>query len=225
MLIENKSKLIDVITLSKTFCDAPIQGELAYAGKENFLGRIVDGYTPEAKYLCLLTPKAAQTLCEVQKDLNQRGLGLYIFDAYRPLRAVKDFARWFHEPVANDYESERKKIHYPNIEKTDLVRLGYAPDTISRHNFGNVVDLTLIRLADSNFLNMGACFDCFDELSHQTATAVQIGQEAYDNRQILKAAMEAHHFIPYEYEFWHFDYDEREVHEPMDFVVDLRLAP
>lgn len=217
----SQKPLTDVASLSKTLCPFPIQGELSYAGKENFLGRMVDGYTSEAKNLCLLTERAAHALCEVQKDLNQKSLGLYIFDAYRPLRAVKDFARWFHAPVTSDYELERKRIHYPNIEKTDLVRLGYAPDTISRHNFGNAVDLTLIQLSDSSFLNMGACFDYFDELSHQVATIEQIGKEAYENRQILKTAMEQHKFIPYEYEFWHFDYHEREVDKPMDYVIDL----
>jgi D-alanyl-D-alanine dipeptidase len=219
-----QTSLIDVISLSKKLCAFPIQGELAYAGKENFLGRIVDGYAPEAKHICLLTPRTAYALCNVQNALNKINLGLYVFDAYRPLRAVKDFASWFHAPVASSYELERKRIHYPHIEKADLVPLGYAPDTISKHNFGNVVDLSLINLSTSSLLNMGACFDYFDKLSHQAATAEEIGQEAYGNRRTLKANMEQHGFIPYEYEFWHFEYYLREVDEPMDIAIDLQLA-
>ena len=82
--------------------------------------------------------EAAFALCKVQDYLNKHcKVGLYIYDAYRPLRAVKNFAKWFHQPCITKIEKDRKKIHYPNLEKTDLVRLGYAPDTISRHNFGH----------------------------------------------------------------------------------------
>lgn len=86
------SVLRDVITLSKKHCLSPIQGRLAYAGYENFIGRVIDGYSEDADDVCLLTKEAASALCDVQRELNQSGLGLYIFDAYRPLRAVKDFA-------------------------------------------------------------------------------------------------------------------------------------
>lgn len=211
--------LVNVLTLSQKQCPYPIAGNLAYATRENFLGRIVDGYSESAAEICLLTKETAAALCEVQTDLNKVGLGLYIYDAYRPLSAVRDFAKWFHEPPANDYELERKKIHYPNIEKTDLVPLGYAPDVISRHNFGNAVDLVLIDLKTKQLLDMGTCFDFFDVLSHTTATAEQIGQDAFRNRQILSNAMQKFGFIPYEEEFWHFDFHKREVDEPMDMPI------
>lgn len=83
----------------------------------------------------------------------------------------------------------RQQIHYPRLQKKELVEKGYAPDTISRHNFGHAVDLTLIRLSDLSFLDMGACFDYFDELSHETATIEQIGVDAYQNRQRLTCVM------------------------------------
>ncbi len=215
--------LVDVIALSQHLCTHPIRGNLAYASKENFVGRIIDGYCADADEICLLARRAAHALCHVQHELNQKELGLYIFDAYRPLRAVRDFAAWYHKPIANDYEQQRKTIHYPNLTKTDLVAGGYAPDTISRHNFGRAVDLTLIHLTDGSLLEMGSCFDFFDELSHLTMLPEQIGDLAYQHRQVLCEAMLQHGYASYDYEWWHFDYQCSEVDDPMDLVIDSTL--
>lgn len=218
-----KKILVDVVSLSEQQCETPILGKLAYACEENFVGRVIDGYCPKAADVILLAKQAASALCQVQNALNQQGFGLYIFDAYRPLRAVKDFAVWFRAPVANDYEQERQKIHYPYLEKADLVTQGYIPDTVSRHNFGRAVDLTLIDLNDHAFLKMGACFDFFDELSHHTATAEQLGEETYQNRQLLLNVMQEHNYQPYPTEYWHFDYHLIETEEPMDLPIDASL--
>jgi D-alanyl-D-alanine dipeptidase len=220
---EAKKILVDVIALSQHRCKTPIAGQLAYAGIENFVGRVIDGYNPEAFDVILLARQAAEALCQVQNALNTQELGLYIFDAYRPLRAVKDFAIWFRAPVANAYETECQRIHYPQLTKPDLVAQGYIPDTVSRHNFGRAVDLTLIHLHDQSFLDMGACFDFFDELSHHTATVVQLGEKVYQNRQLLLNIMQQHDFQPYPTEYWHYDYHVIEVEEPMDLPIDTSL--
>ena len=125
-----RSLLVDVLALSEKYCLYPIQGRLAYAGHENFVGRVIDGYSEDAEDICLLSKKVASALCDVQSELNQFDLGLYIFDAYRPLRAVKDFACWYHAPVVSEYERIRQQIHYPHLQKTDLVKKGYAPAAI-----------------------------------------------------------------------------------------------
>jgi D-alanyl-D-alanine dipeptidase len=214
-----KDVLIDVIELSKRLCVRSIEGSLAYGTKENFLGRIVDGYRPDALKVCLLTGKAAVGLCHAQKEFLRQGFTLFIFDAFRPLRAVRDFSSWYHEPVIDEYEKERKKIHYPHLEKEDLVRLGYAPDGVSRHCFGNAVDVSLIRIENGQFLNMGTEFDYFDESSHPDVPAEVIGEDAVRNRQLLIQTMQQFGFISYPYEWWHFDYLEREVDQPMDMEI------
>ncbi len=218
--MENK-KLVDVIELSKKLCDQPIECKLVYATSENFLGRPVQGYHPDAADFCLLTPKAADALCQVQNHLNQQGLGLFIFDGYRPLQSVKDFCKWMHEPAQNDYELKRKAIHYPHIEKNQLADLGYVCDTVSEHCFGDTVDLSLIDLNNKKLLEMGAVFDYFDELSHITATEETVGSTALKNRQILSAAMQQVGFRPYEKEYWHFTFCEREIENPMDFEITV----
>jgi len=216
--------LIDVIALSKNLCDTPIECTLAYATAENFLGRLVAGYSPDAKHFCLMAPNAAAALCRAQNQLNEKNLGLFIFDSFRPLRAVRDFGHWMHQPVNNPLELTRKEIHYPHIEKNQLAQLGYVNDRVSDHCFGDTVDLTLIELPNKTFLDMGACFDFFDDTSHHTATAETIGKTAYQNRQILLDVMQAMGYLPYEKEYWHFTYHEREVSEPLDVEITTELA-
>lgn len=211
--------LINVIALSKRYCGVPIQGHLAYATTENFVGRILDGYSADISDICLMTESSALALCQVQNTLLKYNIGIYIYDAYRPLRTVKDFARWAASPVLNAYELTRKQIHYPNINKTDLAKFGYIADSVSRHNFGHVVDLMLIDINTHTHLDMGACFDYFDLLSHTTATEEEIGSAAYQNRLLLSNAMQQQGFMPYENEFWHFEYSIQDIHEPMDTPI------
>ena len=217
--MQNLIPLIDAAQLSQQHCKQQIQSHLAYATQENFLGRIVKGYHAHATKLCLMTQNSAKALCDAQKQLNEKHIGLFVFDAYRPLRATRDFMHWTEQAVAHDYELERKQIHYPHLEKNQLVHLGYLADGVSNHCFGDTVDLVLIDLKNNNLLDMGACFDYFDEISHTTATAKQIGEEAYQHRQILSDAMLSVGFTPYEKEFWHFTFHQRDVDAPLDVEI------
>lgn len=221
---KSENKLVDVVKLSRERCDHPIQCLLAYATKENFLGRIVDGYHADAAHLGLMTLSTAEALCEVQHQLNKMQLGLFVFDSYRPLRSVRDFKAWMHQAPAGEYELERKQIHYPHIDKSQLSELGYVADTVSNHCFGDTVDLSLIDLKTNTLLNMGACFDYFDEISYPSASAEVIGEEGFQNRLILTKAMKDAHFIPYAKEFWHFTFHKREVSEPIDVEITANFG-
>ena len=69
--------------------------DLRYAGSDNFVGTPIDGY--EAARV-VLSAQAADALRLVQADLEPFGLGLKVFDAYRPTRAVAHFVRWSSMP-------------------------------------------------------------------------------------------------------------------------------
>jgi D-alanyl-D-alanine dipeptidase len=213
----------DVITLSTHYCKVPILGKLAYATDENFLGRIVKGYHPSAIDVCLLTHKAARALCAVQNELLKQDLSFFIYDAYRPLQAVQDFTVWFTMPIVHDKELTRKSMHYPYHRKEDLSKLGYAASNVSRHCFGNTVDGVLFCLKKKELVNMGTIFDYFDEASHLTAPSHLIGEEAYFYRQLLKETMVKYGFISLSTEYWDFEYQEREIHEPANFEIILDL--
>lgn len=222
--------LVDVVALSKTHCQNPIQCELVYATKENIVGRVIDGYHREAMDFCLLTPKAAKALCEVQNFLNKSyQLGLYVYDAYRPKRAVLDFLKWSQSPPENEYELQRKAIHYPHLEKNTLFDLGYFSDD-SNHCYGNTVDLVLVDSKTNRVLEMGAVFDYMDSISGLNVREEEIGAEAFRNRQILINSMTQFGFEPYVNEFWHFCHGGRagsEVKGPLDIEItsELKGAP
>lgn len=168
--------------------------EMRYAGKENFVGRPIDGY--EAP-VCLLTRQAAAALTQVQQQLSASDLGLKVFDCYRPARAVADFARWARDPQ----DQARKADYYPNIDKSQLFALGYIAER-SGHSRGSTLDVTLVNLATKAEIDMGSGYDLFDTRSWPTDQTVSPAQR--DNRTKLQAVMTAHGFRPLAEEWWHF---------------------
>ncbi len=165
-----------------------------YYGAHNFVGARIDGYDAPR---CLLTSKAAQALAAVQRDLAKQGLGLKVFDCYRPTRAVAHFVRW-----AKDLSDQKNKAEfYPDVDKRNLFRDGYIAER-SSHSRGSTVDLTIVRLADGQELDMGSGFDLFSLKSWPGSKAVTPEQHA--NRMLLAGAMRSHGFKPYPQEWWHF---------------------
>jgi D-alanyl-D-alanine dipeptidase len=171
--------------------------DLRYAGARNFVGTPIDGY--EAP-VCLLTEPAARALARVQHDLEADGLGLRVFDCYRPERAVAHFARW-----ARDLGDRRTQAeYYPRVDKAALFAEGYIAER-SGHSRGSTVDLTLVgRRPDGSLaeLDMGTAFDLFDPRSHTQSPEVPPAARA--NRLRLRAAMERRGFRNLPLEWWHY---------------------
>ncbi|MEM1055778.1 MAG: M15 family metallopeptidase [Bacteroidota bacterium] len=212
-----------------------IAQEIRYTTAYNFVGERIDGYlAPE----CILTKRAAEQLILVAEDLAPEGIGLKVYDCYRPQRAVDHFARW-----AQGDDASMKTAFYPDENRARLFDRGYIASR-SGHSRGSTVDLTLVPLPaqdavltsfpgpdtlsrcdaprgerlDERDLDMGTAYDCLDPASATASTAVS--PEAQRNRQRLKAAMEAHGFRHYSKEWWHFTY-WREQHPGtyFDFLV------
>ena len=181
--------LTDVRTL-----DSTIVVELRYATSNNFTGAPLPGYLGNRAFL---RREAAVALAQVQGDLRDQGLGLKIFDSYRPVRATLAMVDW----------TQR-------VSREDLLRDGYIASR-SRHNLGLAIDLTLIDRATGRELEMGTPFDTFSAAAH-TANATGV---AAQNRQRLKAAMEGRGFLNYDQEWWHFSYD---VPNPLRFNKVIR---
>lgn len=168
--------------------------DMRYAGDNNFVGQRIDGY---ARARCILTAPAANALAAVQRDLVARGLGLKVFDCYRPQRAVAHFVRW----AQRIDDVKRKREFYPDVDKRDLFKEGYISER-SGHSRGSTVDLTLVRRADGRELDMGLPFDFFGAKSWPADTSVS--GEAQNNRALLAAQMTRGGFRPYDKEWWHF---------------------
>ena len=183
------SLLVDVRTI-----EPGIIVDLRYATANNFTGAPLPGYSANRAYL---RREAAAALGRVQRGLRAQGLGLKVFDAYRPARATEAMVDWTRR-----------------ANREDLLRDGYIASR-SRHNLGVAIDLTLIDLASGRELDMGTAFDTFTAAAH---TANASGQVAA-NRQTLKAAMEREGFTNYDQEWWHFSYS---VPDPLRFDWVIR---
>jgi D-alanyl-D-alanine dipeptidase len=170
--------------------------DMRYFGDDNFVGQRIDGYEAPR---CYLTRPAAAALARVQQELVPQGLGLKVYDCYRPARAVAHFVRWARD--LND--TARKADFYPDVDKRDLFTLGYIAPR-SGHSRGSTVDLTLVHVASGQpiELEMGTRFDFFGAQSWPSSLAVSAQAQA--NRKLLAAAMRRGGFVPYSREWWHF---------------------
>lgn len=174
-----------------------IQQDIRYATSDNFIGRPLPGYVDP---VCILTKPTAEALKKVQAELNKQGLGLKVFDGYRPQMTVDEFGRWSRDA----HDQVMKKEYYPNVNKADFFKLGYVAAK-SGHTRGSTVDLTIIDLKTQHELDMGTHFDFMDELSHPFNHGVTTQQ--YQNRQFLNSVMAKHGFVALDVhstEWWHF---------------------
>jgi len=195
--------------------------DMRYAGPQNFVGRPVRGY---AAARCLLSRRAAHALALVAADLAPRGLGLLVYDCFRPQRAVDDFVAWAHDTSAEASAESTRARHYPAVPRAELFQRGYIAER-SGHSRGSTVDLTLFSLsaglpagdsviepedcridaaaqAGDGSLDMGTSFDCFDERAHTEHAGVS--HRARQHRHWLREAMARRGFAPYAKEWWHF---------------------
>lgn len=176
----DKKELIELITLNPN-----INLDIRYATTNNFTGKIV---YPHSR--CFLRKNAAHALIGVMKDLAPLGLGLKIFDGYRPLEA---------QQILWDFTAAQ----FPDeIERALYVA---NPKSGSRHSRGTAVDLTLINLNTGNELNMPSGYDDFSDKAHRNYECMP-SDEIRVNCKLLELVMEKHKFEPQSTEWWHFDY-------------------
>ena len=168
--------------------------EIRYYSTYNFVGERIPGYEEP---IALLTKECAIRLKEVADELRQQGYRLKIFDAYRPTVAEDYFVSW-----CNDLDDQRMKAYfYPYMDKSYILARGYLANRTG-HNRGSTLDLTLFDMSTGKEVDMGYPFDYFGEESHPDYTGIT--EEQYNNRMILREAMMAHNFRPFEGEWWHF---------------------
>jgi len=168
--------------------------DLKYCTADNFLGEPVDGYRAPR---VIATAAAARALYRVQQEVMLFGLGLHVFDAYRPQGAVEHFIRW----AQDDSDTSTREAFYPGRRKQQLFDEGYISRK-SSHTRGSTFDLTIASLDDDSPLDMGTAFDFFGPESWPQWPDATPAQKA--NRLLLRGIMGKHGFEPHDYEWWHF---------------------
>ena len=136
-------------------------------------------------------------LQKVQQNLAKQGLGLKIFDAYRPYSVTVKF--WDITP----------------IDKKDFVA---NPAKGSRHNRGCAVDVTLINLKTGEELAMPTPYDSFLNVAYADFT--NLPNNILQNRKILQDAMTKNGFTIFKQEWWHFDFEGWQAYDLMDIKFE-----
>ena len=149
--------------------------DIRYATTNNFTGqKLYDGDRT------FLRKETAKKLAAAQREFNAQGLGLKIYDAYRPLSVQRKMWAVYPHP-------------------------GYVADPArgSRHNRGAAVDVTLIHLDTGKELPMPSHYDEFSERAHRDYTGASA--EETRNRELLERVMQKNGFKGLPTEWWHFD--------------------
>lgn len=167
-----------------------IRQDIRYAGEDNFMGEKI--YDCPA---CLLREPVAKALAQAQRRLQAAGLGLKVFDCYRP------------RPYQQRLWNKKPDPNYVT-----------PPAKGSMHSRGAAVDLTLVD-AGGEELEMGTPYDFFGPEAH--ADYQQLPPDVLRNRQVLRQAMEASGFKGIRTEWWHFSY-RGETYPLSDYVWPCR---
>lgn len=180
-----EARLIELIKLDPT-----IKLDIRYARTDNFVGKKV---YPEAR--AFLQKPAAEALVRVHQTLRSRGLGLLVFDGYRPWSITKIF--WEVTP-------QDKRMFVADPAKGSV------------HNRGCAVDLSIFDLSTGREVPMPSDFDEFTERASPNYKGGT--EEETRNRDLLRSLMEGEGFTVNTKEWWHFDYKDWKTYEIYDIA-------
>ncbi|HLO48556.1 MAG TPA: M15 family metallopeptidase [Kamptonema sp.] len=181
------ARMIDIRTVNPN-----IRLDIRYATTNNFLKRKL---YPVAR--CILRASVAQRLSRVQENIEKMGLGLKVYDCYRPLSVTKQM--WAAMPDS---------------------RYVANPANGSRHNRGAAVDLTLVD-RNGKELEMPTGFDNFTEKAYRDYEGGSY--QSRKNSQLLEKVMAAQGFVSLSTEWWHFDAEDWEKFSLLD--IPLQAIP
>ncbi|SDY05575.1 M15 family metallopeptidase [Hymenobacter psychrophilus] len=150
--------------------------DLRYATANNLAGRPL--YT---RAQALARRPVAVALARVQHQLAAFGVGLVVYDAYRPYHVTREF--------------------YELIGDEDFAA---PPWRGSRHNRGCALDVGLVQLGSGQTLPLPTDFDELTPAAHARYPALPA--HVLFNRSLLLAAMRGQGFRNYPAEWWHFDH-------------------
>lgn len=169
--------------------DSNIVVDMRYATKDNFTGKII--YDFSDAYIRYGTMKK---ILSVQEALEKKGLGLKIWDAYRPPAA--QYTLW-------DVTPDRRYVANPNN--------GY-----SSHSRGNTLDLTIVTI-DGEEVTMPTGFDDFTSKADRDYS--DCSEIERKNAIELETVMRQNGFHGYYAEWWHYtDDDAYDVYTDEEFT-------
>jgi D-alanyl-D-alanine dipeptidase len=185
-LVEIKSRIPNIVL------------DIRYATENNFLKKV---FYKEAKAFARLP--VVKALQAVQAELNTQGLGVKIYDGYRPYAITVQF--------------------YQSFPDSTYVA---SPWSGSKHNRGCALDMTLVDLKTGNELAMPTPYD--SAVKESWADAPVQDSVALKNRELMKAVMAKNGFTVEPSEWWHYNFNGWRDYPLMDMsfeLCSLRIYP
>lgn len=160
--------------------------DIRYATTNNFTGEVI--YTLSRAYA---RKPVAEALKKAQEEFSRHGVGIKVYDGYRPYSATVKF-----------YEVYRDTTYVA------------SPYKGSRHNRGCAIDMTLVDLKTGEELKMPTEYDSFKKEAWPTTPVKD--PVIKKNRDLIISIMHKHGFKVNASEWWHFDFNGWQKFEVMD---------
>lgn len=206
---KEKQDLVEIINLDSSFIL-----DVRYATSNNFTKQVL--YNQDKVFI---RQSVAHNLLEVQKELKSMGLGIKIYDGYRPYHI--SVLMW-----------DVTKIMLNTEDENILEKFVGNPKNGSRHNRGAAVDVTLVNLSTGEELIMPSDFDEFSDNASRNYFMdilltnddnVKSNTELYtrcSNAKLLQDVMENHGFVGLMSEWWHFDINNWKDYDLLDIKFE-----
>ena len=178
-LIEIKSRIPNIVL------------DIRYATTNNFLKKV---FYKQAKAFARLP--VVNALQKAQTELNAQGIGIKIYDGYRPYAITVQF-----------YESFPDSLYVA------------SPWSGSRHNRGCALDMTLVNLKTGKELKMPTPYDSSIEASWADAPVKK--KRVLKNRELMKSVMAKYGFTVEPSEWWHYNYNGWADYPLMDIPFEV----
>ncbi|MBL7843836.1 MAG: M15 family metallopeptidase [Cyclobacteriaceae bacterium] len=160
--------------------------DIRYATTNNFTGEVI--YALPRAYA---RKPVAEALKKAQEEFSRHGVGIKVYDGYRPYSATVKF-----------YEVYRDTTYVA------------SPYKGSRHNRGCAIDMTLVDLKTGEELKMPTEYDSFKKEAWPTTPVKD--PVIKKNRDLIISVMHKHGFKVNASEWWHFDFNGWQKFEVMD---------
>lgn len=169
--------------------------DIRYATTNNFTGEKI--YTLPRAYA---RKPVAEALKKAQAEFARKGVGIKVYDGYRPYKATVKF-----------YEVYRDTTYVA------------SPYKGSRHNRGCAVDMTLVDLKTGKELVMPTEWDSFKKEAWPTTPLKD--PVATKNRELIISVMERNGFKVNASEWWHFDFVGWQKYDVLDIDFEELEEP
>lgn len=167
-----------------------IKLDIRYATANNFMHQVM--YRQARAFA---RKPVVESLKKVQSELNKKGLGLKIFDGYRPYAITVAF-----------YKKASDKNFVAN------------PSKGSKHNRGCAIDLTIVNLKTGKEIAMPTPYDSFSAAA--AANYPNVSAEVKKNRDYFISIMSKQKLKVLENEWWHYDFEGWQSYALMDIPFE-----